>query len=109
MKVIPGSEKIKKPFSYPIVTLGNFDGVHKGHTQIINKAIRLVKKHNGTSIVYTFTPHPVTLLAPDVAPKQLQTDSQKSTVLRQLGVDVLVLEPFTKKLAKMLRIQKSLP
>lgn len=99
MKIIQGSKKLTKKLTHVVLTLGNFDGVHKGHKKILKKTIDIANKKNGTSILYTFEPHPVKILAPDLAPQLLQTQRQKIEALEHLGLDILIIEPFTKDLA----------
>lgn len=101
MMLIKGSEKIKSPLKYPVVTMGNFDGVHKGHQKILHKAAGIARKHGGSSVLYTFNPHPVRILAPELAPPLLQNMEQKIRMLDSLGLDALIIEPFDKKLSRL--------
>lgn len=101
MKTIRSSKNLKGRLKYPVLTLGNFDGVHKGHRKIIKKVMAIAKKKGGTSILYTFDPHPVKILCPQLAPVVLQTLDQKISTLKALGLDILVIEPFTERLAKL--------
>lgn len=84
---------------YPVVTIGNFDGVHKGHAKLIEKVVSIAKKHNGQSILFTFCPHPVAVLAPELMPPLLQTREQKIDEIKKLGIDRVIVRPFTKKIA----------
>ena len=97
MKHYIGSEKIRKPFANACVALGNFDGVHLGHQLLIKKACELARQYNGTSVAYTFDTHPAKILAPEGAPSLLQTLNQKLEAIAKLGVDVCVVEKFTKR------------
>lgn len=72
------------------VTIGNFDGVHIGHQSLISNLICLAKKMGGPSIVVTFDPSPLRILKPEVAPAILTTSSNKSSLLKGLGVDHVV-------------------
>lgn len=100
MNVITGSNRIRK-FKYPVLTIGNFDGLHKGHLAIIKKVVSFAKEHQGTSVLYTFEPHPVKFLSPELAPPMLQTLAQKDQILASLGLDLVILEPFNVRLAKL--------
>lgn len=73
------------------MSIGNFDGVHLGHQEII----RTVKAHAGSGecVLVTFEPHPLTVLKPSLAPPRLSTTAQKQTLLRALGVDRLIVLP----------------
>lgn len=83
------------------VVLGTFDGVHLGHQAIIGKAVQLAKEHGGTSIVFTFSNHPLSIIAPERCPERLITNEYKAELLHQLGVDVLFNIPFTPQLLKL--------
>lgn len=83
------------------VTVGNFDGVHLGHQDVLKKLSVLGKKSGLKTAVLTFDPHPVKILAPDVAPKLIQTRAQKIESLAKQGVDAIVLQEFTPEFAKL--------
>ncbi len=97
MKVIDKIEKTKKKLPYPVLTLGNFDGVHLGHQAIFKKLIHRAKKMNGTSVVYTFVPHPLRVIAPERAPRLLTTYKDKISLIKKSGIDVIICANFTKK------------
>jgi riboflavin kinase/FMN adenylyltransferase len=78
-----------------IATLGNFDGLHRGHKRILRKVISRAREEGGTSVVVTFEPHPLKVLYPERAPALIQTLTQKRDTLRHLGLQVLVEIPFT--------------
>lgn len=88
--------KLKKS---SVVLIGNYDGVHYGHRKLIQKAQALAKKQNWNTILLTFDPHPVQVLAPKVAPKLLNTSDQKQTLLNQTGLDFVATQKFTKAFA----------
>ncbi len=87
---------------YPniVIALGTFDGVHIGHQSIIRQAIELAEKIHGISMVFTFSNHPLSVVAPERVPLQIGDNFSKKHVLSGLGVDILVNIPFTKKFAK---------
>lgn len=101
MKRIDGSENFKSGNKRPAVALGNFDGVHLGHQELIRRARDAAHSHGGISAVYTFEPHPVRILAPSQCPRLLTTLEQKLSHLERYGVDIAVVEPFTPKFAKL--------
>jgi riboflavin kinase/FMN adenylyltransferase len=80
---------------FPVVTVGNFDGVHRGHQALVGAAVEGAKASGGVSVVLTFDPHPSRVLSPDRAPEALVTVDQKEELLAGLGVDRLALLPFT--------------
>lgn len=90
----------KKNKKATAITIGNYDGVHLGHQQILTKLCDYAKKHKLVSLVYTFTPHPVTVLAPKAQLTTLQTDKQKIELITKTGVDALVWQKFDLAFAK---------
>lgn len=82
------------------VALGTFDGVHIGHQSIIQRAVSLAKAHKLTSVVYTFSSHPLAVVAPERAPMQIGDNISKAEILAELGVQVMVNVPFNEKLCR---------
>lgn len=99
MKIFKGSNAFvsKKPVA---LTIGNFDGVHAGHAELIAKLLENAKKIKGAAVIYTFSPHPAKLIAPTADLKLLQTEAQKMKELAALGVDICIVETFTGRFAK---------
>ena len=83
-----------------VVAIGNFDGVHFGHQAILKSAHEYAQKHKLKLCVLTFDPHPVKILAPQVAPVSLQTISQKIECLQAHFVDAVVLQKFDMPFSK---------
>jgi riboflavin kinase/FMN adenylyltransferase len=83
----------------PIVTIGNFDGLHVGHRAIMDTVVARARASGGTAIVYTFNPHPIRVLRPDQAPRLLTTHEQKIELLEQTGIDALIMENFDAEFA----------
>lgn len=99
MKVFQGASKIKGPLRNVVMTIGNFDGVHTGHAAILKKVTVAAKKLKGTSLVYTFEPHPAKAVSPLSSLKLIQTREQKLSQLKKRGIDCVVIEPFNPKFA----------
>ncbi|HJW93849.1 MAG TPA: bifunctional riboflavin kinase/FAD synthetase [Thermoanaerobaculia bacterium] len=78
-----------------IATIGNFDGMHVGHQAIIRGVIERAREVGKPSAVITFHPHPLTIVAPDRVPKQILTIAQKEELMRDIGLDALLIVPFT--------------
>lgn len=87
-------------FAAPIVTIGNYDGLHLGHREIIQSVIDRAKKEKGTSIVYTFRPHPHLALVPNEELQLINTYDEKLDLLREMGVDVVIEEPFSREFSE---------
>jgi riboflavin kinase/FMN adenylyltransferase len=84
----------------PAVTIGNFDGVHRGHQALVDSAARWARTEGGHTVVLTLDPHPARLLDPARAPGTLTTLDQKAELLADLGVDAFAVLPFTAELAR---------
>jgi riboflavin kinase/FMN adenylyltransferase len=85
----------------PAVTVGNFDGVHRGHQALVSAVVARARETGGVSVVLTFEPHPARVLGPDRAPAALTTLAQKEELLALLGVDRLAVLPFDDGVAKL--------
>jgi riboflavin kinase/FMN adenylyltransferase len=83
------------------VSLGNFDGVHRGHARLAQETIREAGAVGGRSVVLTFDPHPARVLHADRAPATLVTIPQKRELLAGLGIDHLAVLPFTREVAEL--------
>ncbi len=85
-----------------IVTIGTFDGVHLGHQKILKKLVELKNKNGGETLLFTFDPHPRKVLFPDQRDLKLITTTQeKCELLKQFGIDNVLVFPFTIEFSKM--------
>lgn len=84
-----------------MVTIGVFDGVHRGHQQIIGRAVERARAAELPSVVLTFDPHPSEVVRPGSHPAVLTSTFRKAELLEQLGVDVMCVLPFTPELSRM--------
>ena len=100
MKVISRLEDLVPEYPFPIVTIGNFDGLHLGHQNLIHDLVSRAEKVGGTPVVVTFHPHPLQVLAPNNAPLQIQTLAQRLATLESLGILLVVVIPFDTTLAQ---------
>jgi riboflavin kinase/FMN adenylyltransferase len=99
MEVVRLESLVPLGWPSPAVSVGNFDGVHLGHQTLVAVAVADARVSGGTAAVLTFDPHPSRILSPDRAPEALMTVDQKAEVLGGLGVDRLVVLPFTRELS----------
>ena len=83
-----------------VATLGNFDAIHIGHQALIQNAVEDARRLSRPSVVLTFEPHPLRVLAPERAPKLILTHDDKMQLLDSLGVDIVVVQHFDAQLAK---------
>lgn len=84
-----------------MVTIGVFDGVHRGHQQIIGRAVRAAAELGVQAVVLTFDPHPSEVVRPGSHPAMLSSPAEKAVLIRDLGVDVLVVQPFTPEFSQL--------
>jgi len=84
----------------PVLALGNFDGLHRGHRKILDRLQRVARERRATSVVMTFDPHPPRIVRPDKAPPLLMTKAQKLEGLAQAGVDGAAIVRFTHELSQ---------
>lgn len=84
----------------PVLALGNFDGLHRGHVKIIERIQRGAGERGGTSVVLTFDPHPPRVLRPDKAPPLLMTKAQKLDALARAGVQGAAVVRFTSDMSQ---------
>jgi riboflavin kinase/FMN adenylyltransferase len=79
-----------------VVTVGNFDGVHRGHQAMLEAVSTRAREVGAPSVVVSFDPHPLKVLHPERAPKMIQTLRQREEAIEACGIDALVLVPFTR-------------
>lgn len=82
-----------------VVTIGNFDGVHLAHTHLVDRVVAHAQAQRAASIVVTFDPHPIRILAPERAPQLLTSLPAKARLIEEHGIEYLVVLPFTRELA----------
>lgn len=85
---------------HPVLALGNFDGLHRGHLKIIERVKRGAVEHGGTPMAMTFDPHPPRVVRPDKAPPLLMTHEQKIEALQRAGINCVAVVRFTRELSQ---------
>jgi riboflavin kinase/FMN adenylyltransferase len=93
--------EVRPDFGPCAITIGNFDGVHKGHQQIMQQVRGIGREHGWKAAVLTFDPHPSKLVAPDRAPRLLTTPDQRARLILEQGIDEVLILPFTPDIAKL--------
>jgi riboflavin kinase/FMN adenylyltransferase len=85
---------------HPVLALGNFDGLHRGHLKIIERVKRGALEHGGCPMAMTFDPHPPRIVRPDKAPPLLMTKAQKLEALQRAGLQAVAVVRFTHELSR---------
>ncbi|HWX56055.1 MAG TPA: bifunctional riboflavin kinase/FAD synthetase [Verrucomicrobiae bacterium] len=96
MRIFRSLEEVPTDFGPSVVSVGNFDGVHRGHQQVLAEMVRRARETGTKAVAVTFDPHPLRILRPDVAPKLISPPEQKEALLAQSGLDALLVAPFTR-------------
>ena len=100
MKIFDDIELLRAHLRAPIATIGNFDGLHRGHQAIVRTVLSRSRETGGSSLLITFDPHPLKILAPERAPRMLTTRRQKLALIDSTGLEFLLILPFTVELAE---------
>ncbi|MHA6800778.1 bifunctional riboflavin kinase/FAD synthetase [Bounagaea algeriensis] len=95
-----GLEQIPAGWGRCVVTIGVFDGVHRGHQKLIHHAVRRARRRGVPCVLLTFDPHPMEVVRPGSHPAQLTTLRRRAELVEQLGVDVFCVLPFTQEIAR---------
>ncbi|HTI26901.1 MAG TPA: bifunctional riboflavin kinase/FAD synthetase [Kutzneria sp.] len=96
-----GLEHLPSGWGRCVLTIGVFDGVHRGHRELISRAVELAAKRDLPCVVMTFDPHPSEVVRPGSHPAQLTTLKRRADLVEELGVDVFCVLPFTPELSRM--------
>ncbi|MEV0077031.1 bifunctional riboflavin kinase/FAD synthetase [Nocardia neocaledoniensis] len=84
-----------------VLTIGVFDGVHRGHAQLISRAVAAARRRGVPSVLMTFDPHPMEVVRPGSHPAQLTTLTRRAELAEELGIDVFCVMPFTHEFMKL--------
>jgi riboflavin kinase / FMN adenylyltransferase len=101
MEVFRGHRNVGRRLHAPAVAIGNFDGVHRGHLALLERARERASELGGESAALTFEPHPALVLAPHLAPRLITTTERKLELIAAAGIQVCVVEPFDRDLANL--------
>ena len=95
MEVVHGTAALERPLVRPVLTIGNFDGLHIGHRAIMQTVSERARTLEGQAVVYTFEPHPRKVLTPGSGPSLLTTLEQKLELLEAYGIDCVILDSLS--------------
>ncbi|MFF2850524.1 bifunctional riboflavin kinase/FAD synthetase [Streptomyces sp. NPDC058001] len=96
-----GLADIPEDWGRSVVTIGSYDGVHRGHQLIIGRAVRRARELGVPSVVVTFDPHPSEVLRPGSHPPLLAPHHRRAELMAELGVDALLILPFTTEFSQL--------
>jgi riboflavin kinase/FMN adenylyltransferase len=100
MNVVNGSSAFAPPAAVS-VTIGNFDGVHLGHQELLRRTVARANATGTSSVALTFTPHPIRFFSPRARFYEITSLEEKAALIARFGIDTLVVEPFTGEVGRM--------
>ncbi len=100
MQVVYFPDAPRPGWPHPVVALGNFDGMHRGHQQLVDEVRRQARERAGTSVALIFDPHPPRVIRPDKAPPLLMTLDQKIEAFERAGLNAVAIVRFTPELSR---------
>lgn len=100
MKILRDPLGRDEPPAGAVLSIGNFDGVHRGHRTVLEHVVQRARDAGATAAVMTLDPHPVKLLRPALAPRLLTTLDQRLALIERTGIDVTLVLPFTHRVAR---------
>jgi len=101
MRVYRSLESVPADFGPSALTIGNFDGVHFGHRQILKRVACLAKERGWKASVLTFDPHPTRVVAPERTPRLLTTPGRRAELMAEEGIEQVLILPFTREVAEL--------
>ena len=99
MRVFHHLDEVPADFGPTVLSVGNFDGVHRAHGHVLGEVVARARQIGGHSMVVTFDPHPTRILRPDAAPKLITPLERKLELLARTGIDATLVLPFTRDLS----------
>lgn len=94
MVIFKSISEIRQKLRHPVVTIGNFDGVHLGHRQIFRRVREAARARDGVSVVITFVPHPLQVVSPGTKVRLITSPVEKRSLIEASGIDYLLEIPF---------------
>ncbi len=99
MQVFHKLDDVPADFGPTVVSVGNFDGVHRAHQDVLRRVVERARERNARSLAVTFEPHPMRILRPDIALRLLTPTEVKLRLLARTGLDAALVLPFTRDLS----------
>lgn len=100
-RVFSSLAEVPGNFGPSALTIGNFDGVHRGHRRLLHEVVETAQRHHWTPSVLTFDPHPTKVVAPSRAPKLLSTTAERLELMRQEGIEQVLVLPFDEQIRQL--------
>ena len=100
-RVFRGLDEVPADFGPSALTIGNFDGVHAGHRRILRRVREMADEYGWKASVLTFDPHPTKVVAPDRAPRLMTLPEQRCALMRQEGIEQVLILPFNAEVARL--------
>src|SRR5205807_1689984 len=100
MQIFRSMSELQPDFGPTVLSVGNFDGVHRAHQKVIATLLKRAQELHARSLIVTFDPHPTRVLRPDLAPKLITPLSKKLELLSSFAVDAALVIPFTREFSK---------
>ncbi len=101
MKVLFGLENPPPATPFPVITIGAFDGIHRGHQRLLTRVREIAAERGGAGVLLTFEPHPQRVIAPGTAPPLLTTREEKLPLLQEYELDAVVILPFNREVSEL--------
>ena len=101
MNIFRSLDQLPADLGPVVATIGNFDGVHRGHREILTSAVNEARAKNTKALAISFDPHPEQFLRPQIAPRLLTLIPERLRLLSAIGVDAILVLPFDAALANM--------
>src|ERR1700693_4254782 len=101
MQVFHKLEEVPADFGPSLVSVGNYDGVHRAHAHVLGEIVRRARQSGGKAVAVTFEPHPMRILRPDSGLKLITPLPEKLRLLEATGIDAILLLPFARDLSVM--------
>ena len=96
---VQGGETLSADLRGGVVAIGNFDGVHRGHQSVLDRALEIANENNVPALVMTFEPHPRAVFTPENAPFRISPASLKAVLLDKLGFNAVIEQSFDRDFA----------